>query len=91
MTPLRRLRRSQKGFPLARKESPTASQMQGGREGEAGRGRGRHKDKGIPTYGLYFFSKAQGVGNAKKNHYGERTSLLAGTSNGFPGCLVAPW
>ena len=49
MTPLRRLRRSQKGFPLARKESPTASQMQGGREGEAGRGRGRHKDKGIPT------------------------------------------
>lgn len=41
--------------------------------------------------GLYFFSKAQGVGNAKKNHYGERTSFLAGTSNGFPGCLVAPW
>ena len=38
-----------------------------------------------------FFSKAQGVGNAKKNPCGEGTSLLAGTLNGFPGCLVAPW
>lgn len=44
-----RLRRSQKGFPLARKESPTASRMQGGKEGEAGWGRGKPKDEGIPT------------------------------------------
>lgn len=83
-----RLSSSQEGLPLGRKGIPTASQRRqgggGGREGDI-----HIRVRGFVPPGLYFLSKGQRVGDAEKNHSGERMGLLTGTLQGFPGCWVA--
>lgn len=39
---------------------------------------------------FYFLSKAQGVGNASKSHYGERASVLTGMLTRVSRLLSSP-